>query len=125
MNPVPVLEPLVSMKLNSVPVDEPLTIRISVVIKSNAVGVSVTQPGGRQTSATFARQLREATVTPTDDSTTTGGILKGVADVTEIGGACEKFRETQLSCSAVAETFSLHAKQLFCVPRRDQEFPEH
>jgi len=101
VNPVPVREPIVSMKLKVALLDDPFKMRTLPVNNSNAFEVSVMQVGGRQTSATDARQLRESTLTPTDDSTTTGGRLKDVADATEIGGAWEKFKETQLSCSGV------------------------
>jgi hypothetical protein len=52
-------------------------------------------------------------MTPTDDSTMMGGRINRVADATDMGGACEKFKDTQLSFSNVEVKLSVQAKHEF------------
>ena len=78
-----------------------------------------------QTSATVTRHRCEDTLTPTEDSTIMGGRIKRVVEATDKGGACENFKDTQLSFSNVELKLSVQAKHEFCVPIGDHELPVH
>ena len=125
VKPVPVRAPLVSTKVKVAAVEVPSMMSTVVVNKSNAFEASVTQPGGTHASATCTALLSDDTLTATADCTIIGGRLKGVEDVTEPGGAYEKFKDTQLRWSDVAVKFAAQSKQAACVPTGAQELPWH